>query len=138
MMGLQNRRKVITFVHMVGYGTKMWEGMDDNVLQEVVHQALGVPLSEMTNLYCSLNNKPIDPSKTLKENKIENRMEVQVIPRLPGGGKRWQPQAKVLQETEPQGQCMGTTTRGNRCRKYGAHGGMCKQHEQIHKNSRGY
>ena len=29
---------------MVGYVTRMWEGMDDNVLQEVVHQALDIPL----------------------------------------------------------------------------------------------
>ncbi len=70
----------------------MWEGMDNNVLQEVIHQALGIPLSVMTDFYYSLNdNKPMNPTKTLWENGIGTRMEIQVIPRLRGGGKRWKP-----------------------------------------------
>ena len=74
---------------MVGHVTKVWEGMDDNILQEVVHQALGVPLSEITNFYITIENRLANPSNTLRENEAQSRMEIQVAPRLKGGGKRW-------------------------------------------------
>ncbi len=55
------------FMKLIGQLTKTWIGTNDNIIQEVVHSKIGIPLNKMTEFQFLLNDyKPLNPMNTMK------------------------------------------------------------------------
>ena len=77
MRELQRRKKLCVLIQHVSQGTWMWQGTNDEILLEVVHQVTNIPMTQLMDFYFTLNgNKPINPAKTLRESNVQDRMEI--------------------------------------------------------------
>ena len=126
-----------------------WKGTDDEVLQEVIHRVTGIQLERIIDFYYTLENRErLNPALTLKENKVEDKAEIQVIPKLKGGARRWTAEEKKERRQKakrkrrrklrrkreeqraigPRYRCGWNRKKGQYCRNKIREGYYCNQH----------